>query len=170
MKLSILGERSSLGSAIQAVIRSRMWKRAFFGLFQRNAHDVFGDAFDLDIHLHGSDTFTGTGALEVHVAQMIFQAHDVCENYVFFAFHYEAVRDAGYRALIGTPAAIMARHPLQIEAIEDEPFDSEYRQQCEGYKGNVRNLATRLSRLVLPDFRDRVRACQWGPYGLLRQR
>src|SRR5690606_18522509 len=53
---------------------------AFAGLTQRDLHDFLGDALDLDIHLQGSDTVNSTCYLEIHVAQVIFVAQDVCQH------------------------------------------------------------------------------------------
>src|SRR5690606_30384409 len=41
-------------------------------LGDRLAHDLFGDARDLDVHLQRGDAFARAGHLEVHVAQVIF--------------------------------------------------------------------------------------------------
>ena len=50
------------------------------GLGQRDLHDLFGDAVDLDVHLQGGDTALGTGHLEVHVAEVIFVTQDVGQH------------------------------------------------------------------------------------------
>src|SRR6476661_7764124 len=46
------------------------------GLAERNPHDLFGDALDLDVHLQRGDAVIGAGDLEVHVAEMILIAED----------------------------------------------------------------------------------------------
>lgn len=43
-------------------------------LVQRSMHDLFGDAFNFDIHLQGRDTFAGTRNFEVHITRVIFVA------------------------------------------------------------------------------------------------
>ena len=45
---------------------------AFFRLCERDLHDLFGDALDLDVHLQCSKTVCSTRYFEVHVAQVIF--------------------------------------------------------------------------------------------------
>src|SRR5690606_17935559 len=59
---------------------------AFVSLGQCNLHDFLGDALDLDIHLQGSDTFLGTGNLEVHIAQVIFVTQNVGQHSKLVAF------------------------------------------------------------------------------------
>ena len=118
-----VGARSSLGSGMQSCIRSNILL-GHVGFVQGDSHDVFGYALDLDVHLHGGDAFPGARALEVHVAQVVFQVHDIGEHHIVVAFHDQAVGDARHRSFDGTPAAIIARQPLQMEAIDEEPFDS----------------------------------------------
>src|SRR5690606_10947057 len=50
---------------------------AFMGLSQCNLHDFLGNALDLDVHLQSSNTFLGTGYLEVHITQVILVAQNV---------------------------------------------------------------------------------------------
>ena len=50
------------------------------GLIERDAHDLFGDAGDLDVHLQRGDAFARSGDLEIHVAEMILIAEDVGED------------------------------------------------------------------------------------------
>ena len=97
---------------------------AVFGLAQRDLHDLFGDAFDLDVHLQRGDAIGGTGHLEVHVAEMIFIAENVGQNGKTVAFLDEAHGDARDRRISGTPASISASEVPQTVAIEDEPLDS----------------------------------------------
>src|SRR6185295_5629420 len=52
----------------------------FLGLGERDLHDLFGDAGDLDIHLQRGDTLVGARHLEVHVAEMILVAENVGEH------------------------------------------------------------------------------------------
>src|SRR6185312_6879269 len=63
-------------------------------LFQRDLHDLFGDAGNLDVHLQRGDTVGGAGDLEVHIAEMIFVTQDVRQNDIAMAFHDEAHGDA----------------------------------------------------------------------------
>src|SRR5450830_2071940 len=71
----------------------------FQGLAQSDFHDLFGDAFDLDVHLQRGHTFGGTGYLEVHVAQVIFVAQDVGQDGELLAFFNQAHGDTGNRCL-----------------------------------------------------------------------
>ena len=64
-------------------------------LLQGNLHDLFGDAFDLDVHLQGGHTFGGTGNLEVHVAQVIFVTQDVGQHDETFFFLHQTHGDTG---------------------------------------------------------------------------
>ena len=68
-------------------------------LLERLAHDLRGDAGDLDVHLQRGDALGRAGDLEVHVAVVIFGAHDVREHGVLAGLlvHDEAHRDAGDR-------------------------------------------------------------------------
>ena len=61
------------------------------------AHDLGGQAGDLDVHLHGGYAFGGTGNLEVHVAEGIFVAEDVGQHDEVIAFLDEAHSHAGDR-------------------------------------------------------------------------
>ena len=63
------------------------------------AHDLGGDAHDLDVHLQGGDAVAGAGDLEVHVAVVVFGACDVGEDGVLVAFLDEAHRHTGNRTL-----------------------------------------------------------------------
>ncbi len=64
-------------------------------LLQGNLHDLFGDAFDLDVHLQRGHTFGGTGNLEVHVAQVIFVTQDVGQHDETFFFLHQTHGDTG---------------------------------------------------------------------------
>src|SRR5690606_28059453 len=59
---------------------------AFVSLSQCNLHDFLGDALDLDVHLQSSNTFLGTGNLEVHIAQVIFVTQNVGQHSKLVAF------------------------------------------------------------------------------------
>ena len=74
-------------------------RTAFAGLCERDLHDLFGDARDLDVHLKAGDAFRGAGYLEVHVAEVIFIAKDVADDREFLAFEDQAHGDARNRAL-----------------------------------------------------------------------
>ena len=70
---------------------------AVLGLAERDLHDLFGDAVDLDVHLQRGDAVGGAGHLEVHVAEMILVAEDVGEHREALAFLDQAHGDAGDR-------------------------------------------------------------------------
>ncbi|CUS44386.1 hypothetical protein MGWOODY_Smn1356 [hydrothermal vent metagenome] len=72
---------------------------AFLGLVQRDAHDLFGDARDLDVHLHRGDAFGRASHLEIHVAEVILVAQDVGQDGEVLALQDQAHRDARDRAL-----------------------------------------------------------------------
>ena len=72
---------------------------AALGLGERLAHDLRGDAHDLDVHLQRGDALARAGDLEVHVAVVVLGAGDVGEDGVLVAFLHEAHRDAGDRTL-----------------------------------------------------------------------
>ena len=88
------------------------------------AHDLLGDAGDLDVHLQRGDAVLGAGDLEVHVAEVILVAEDVGQHGELVAFLDQAHGDAGHRRFSGTPASISASEPPQTVAIDEEPFDS----------------------------------------------
>ncbi len=67
--------------------------RPVMRLIERDPHDLFGDAGDLDVHLQRGDAIRGAGNLEVHVAEVIFIAEDVGQNGEILAFLDEAHRD-----------------------------------------------------------------------------
>ncbi|MNT23560.1 hypothetical protein D3C72_1589810 [compost metagenome] len=70
-----------------------------FSLVQCNLHDLFGDAFNFDIHLQSRDTFAGTRNFEVHITQVIFVAQDVRKNNKVVAFFHQAhcdTRNSGF--------------------------------------------------------------------------
>jgi hypothetical protein len=97
--------------------------QAAFWPGQRDLHDLFGDAVDLDVHLQRGDAVGGAGHLEVHVAEVILVTQDVGEHREALAFLDQAHGDAGNRRS-GTPASISASEVPQTVAIEDEPLDS----------------------------------------------
>jgi hypothetical protein len=68
------------GLAERLVHLSEDVRAAFAGLSQSNAHDLLGDAGDLDVHLERGDALLRAGHLEVHVAEMVLVAQDVREN------------------------------------------------------------------------------------------
>ena len=68
-------------------------------LLKRNAHDLFGDAGDLDVHLQRGHALLGARNLEVHVAEVIFVAEDVGQDGEVVAFLDQTHRDAGNRRL-----------------------------------------------------------------------
>ena len=68
-------------------------------LLQCDFHDLLGNAFDLDIHLQGSDTVGCTSYFKVHVAEVIFVAEDVSQNGETLAFLDQTHGDTGNRRL-----------------------------------------------------------------------
>src|SRR5690606_23968823 len=70
-------------------------------LIQSDLHDLFGDALDLDVHLQSSHAIGGTGHFEVHVAEVIFVAEDVCQYGEALAFLDQAHGDTGHRCAKG---------------------------------------------------------------------
>ncbi len=72
---------------------------AVLRLAERDAHDLFGDAGDLDVHLQRGDAALGAGDLEVHVAEMILVAEDVGEDREALLLLDQAHGDAGGRPL-----------------------------------------------------------------------
>ncbi len=72
---------------------------ALLGLAERDAHDLFIDAGDLDVHLQRGDALFRAGDLEIHVAEMILVAENVGEHGIALAFEDEAHGDAGGRPL-----------------------------------------------------------------------
>ncbi len=55
------------------------------------------DARDLDVHLQRSDALLGARHLEIHVAEMVFVAQDVGQNFVAVIFEDQTHRNAGDR-------------------------------------------------------------------------
>src|SRR5690606_33198073 len=72
---------------------------ALLRLRQRDLHDLFGDALDLDVHLQRRNTLLGAGDLEVHVAQVVLITEDVGQHDVVVAFFHQAHGDARDRRL-----------------------------------------------------------------------
>src|SRR5690606_13109364 len=66
-------------------------------LLKGSFHDLFGDTFDLDVHLQRGYATRGTGHLEVHVAQVVFVTQDVGQNSEAVVFLHQAHGDAGNR-------------------------------------------------------------------------
>ena len=64
------------------------------GLGERDAHDLFGDAGDLDVHLQRSYAAFGAGNLKIHVAEMILVAENVGEHRETLVLENESHRDA----------------------------------------------------------------------------
>src|SRR4030095_5240155 len=67
------------------------------------AHDVDGHPGNLDVHLERGDALVGARDLEVHVAVVVFAAHDVGEDADLLAFLDEAHGDARHRRLHRAP-------------------------------------------------------------------
>ena len=94
-------------------------------LRQRFAHDLSGDAADLDVHLQRGDAVSGPGDFEVHVTVVIFCAGDVGKDGVLVPFLHQSHRHTRHRRLAdGTPASIKESEAPQTVAMEEDPFDS----------------------------------------------
>src|SRR5690606_126114 len=50
------------------------------GLLKRFSHGLHAQPVYFDIHLHGTNTFTGTGNFKVHIPQVVFITKDVGKN------------------------------------------------------------------------------------------
>ena len=70
-------------------------------LCQRLAHNLGGDAFDLDVHLQGGDALGGSGDFEVHVAEVIFSTLDIGQDDVAVAFFDQTHGNTGNRCFDG---------------------------------------------------------------------
>src|SRR6516225_5579955 len=68
-------------------------------LAERDAHDLLGDAGDLDVHLQRGHAPLGARHLEVHIAEMVLVAEDVGQHGIALVLKNEAHGDAGGRAL-----------------------------------------------------------------------
>ena len=84
-------------------------KTSFLGLSQSRAHDVFIDAFDLDVHLNSGNAIFRAGDFEVHIAQVIFVTENVGENRNTGFFFDETHSNTGYWLRIRNPG-IHQRH------------------------------------------------------------
>src|SRR6266478_4523157 len=71
------------------------------GLGEGLAHDVHGDAADLDVHLERGDPLVRARDLEIHVAVVILAAHDVGEYPDLVALLDESHGDAGHGGFQG---------------------------------------------------------------------
>ena len=112
---------------------------AALGLIQRDAHDLLGDAGDLDVHLQRGDAVFGAGHLEVHVAQVIFVTQDVRQDRVALAFEDQAHRDAGGRLL---------QRNARIHQRSEVPHTGRHRGRAVGF-GDFRHHAQRVGELLL---------------------
>src|SRR5258708_6332271 len=65
-----------------------------FRLIERNAHDLFGNPGDLDLHWQRGHTNVGPRHFEIHVAEMIFIAQDIREHGESLPFQDEPHGDA----------------------------------------------------------------------------
>ena len=75
----------------------RMCNRPDLRLLQRLMHQGGRDAADLDVHLQGRDAALGPADLEIHIAQMIFQAQNIGQDHDAILFLDQSHRDAGHR-------------------------------------------------------------------------
>jgi hypothetical protein len=64
----------------------------FEGVAQDRLKKFAADALDIDVHLHSSDTKTGTSRFEVHVAVVILGTLAVGEDGVWIAFLHKGAR------------------------------------------------------------------------------
>ncbi len=93
-------------------------------LIERDAHDLFGDAGDLDVHLQRGDAILGARHLEVHVAEMILVAEDVGQHREALPSLMRPMAMPATGRFSGTPASISASEVPHTVAIDEEPFDS----------------------------------------------
>ena len=117
---------------------------AFVGLAHGCAHDVGGEAFDLDVHLDAGDAFGRAGNLEVHVAHGVLVAEDVGEDDELVAFLDEAHGNARHgsadrhaRVHEGEAAAAHGGHgggAVGLEGLGDYA-DGEGKLSCAGSTG-----------------------------------
>ena len=70
-------------------------------LSQGFAHNLSGDALDLNVHLQGSDAFSGASYFEVHITQMIFSTLNVSQDDIFVIFFDQAHGHTGDRCFNG---------------------------------------------------------------------
>ena len=56
-----------------------------------------GQFLDLKVQLNGTDTLAGTCHFEIHVPEMIFQAHDISDQDMSFLIGYKPDGDTGHR-------------------------------------------------------------------------
>ena len=68
-------------------------------LLQRHFHNLLVDAFDLDVHLQGSDTGGGTRDFKVHITQVILITQNISKNRKLIAFLHQTHRDTCDRSL-----------------------------------------------------------------------
>src|SRR3954469_19464455 len=59
---------------------SKNEESAVSGLGKRFPHDLRCNAFDLDVHLDGGNTFGGARDLEVHIPEGVFHALDIAQD------------------------------------------------------------------------------------------
>ena len=90
-------------------------------LRERDAHDLLGDAGDLDVHLQRRDTFRCSGNLEVHVADGLV-AENVREHRERVVLLMRPIAMPATGRFSGMPASIMASDDPQTVAIDDEPL------------------------------------------------
>ena len=61
------------------------FKAGFLSLSQSLCQDLSCNPFDLDIHLKSCNPFASTSYLKVHIAKVVFQTLNVCQNRVVAA-------------------------------------------------------------------------------------
>ena len=89
--------RAGLGDGLGHLVQDV--EPAVARLGQGLGQDLVAQALDLDVHLQGRDPLAGAGDLEVHVAQVIFQALDVAQDGVPVVLGDQAHGDARHRVL-----------------------------------------------------------------------
>ena len=119
------------GAEIVFAISARMCMRATRAFSTVSAISAMRNAAQLQVQLETGDAFFRAGDLAIHVAERVFPADDVGEQFVLRDFLVAARRSVQMPMLmpatgriIGTPASINASAPPQTEAMEVEPFDS----------------------------------------------
>ena len=101
------------------------------GFFQGFGHDVVGNAAEFEVQLEAGDAVCGAGDFAIHVAEAVFPADDVGEEFVArmilswssCSVQMPMLMPATGR-IMGTPASMRAREAPQTVAIEVEPLDS----------------------------------------------
>ena len=99
-------------------------------LVEGGLHDLGRDPLYLDVHLERGDPVLGPGDLEVHVAQVVLQSHDVAQDAYLSPSMTRPMAMPATAALRGTPALNSESDAEHTDAMDDEPFDSRISETC----------------------------------------